>query len=496
MPRGSLYLGWIPNVAGRLSFSHIGATSQPRPCVRENTGNSFGRRIAAAQRRPLSDWLLPDAYFKFLYDYSADWVFVLVAISVADRADQISRLQGEVLIFERRTWDAMVQDVGGTPYQISELFDDGLRGWAREPRPSEASDALPENHLQLLRASALFSWAIGLRRSGVVWVRLNAAACDVAFADDYTGIERAPNDQDIHYVANQVFFFLKDISHAHRHHPPGSDTITELGPLDRRHTWVIDTHYRIHRKIVEMRRSHDTKVLFNASGMLAYLSALRKAVEREFLFTGDPRRRRKRLEDGNARETRNALTYNNTEIEASLKSAVEVLKWRQTQWNIIRTALPALVIAALAFTGGAGGGPGSDLRDHLASFYNTHPKQTLGVAAIALSFAPFYYGAIDLYSIPMILRAKRILGSASINQQAWFWFGGAIAMFAFASLLLAQAQIMTYPWAGLIRAHPRAFSWGAVALSLTLAISTVYLIPFWTTRRDLLAALSRRLRRT
>ncbi|HEX4712886.1 hypothetical protein [Phenylobacterium sp.] len=482
MDRRDLYIGWIPNVAGRLSFSHIGSTKFPRKCDRENTGNLLGRRLAVAQRRPLGDWLLPDWYFKLLYGYSADWVFLLVATTSADPADQIARVEGDVLIFERSEWESLHQGPQDDLFSPTEVFSHELKSWARGARQDAVSDTLPDEYLERLRAIALFVWSVGVRRTGICWIKLKSAACDIAFADDYSGVPRDPNDEDVKYISNQVFFFLKDISHKHQHHPPGSDTITEVGLVDGKRTWLIDSNYRIHRKIVEMRRSRDPKVLFRASGMLAYLGALRRAAERGGVLNLDRRH-----------GWRSALTYNHIEIENSIKASVELGKWTQAQLNIIKTALPALALGVIALTGYEAFSVGGDIRESINSYYWTNPKQTFGVFAIISALSPFYYGILDVYDLPFILRAKRILASASITAQAVFWFVGAGFLFTVALGLLAQASLMTMSWGAFARENPRTVSWIVVGASLFFSMSSVYLLPFWTTRRDAVAAIRSRL---
>lgn len=207
MTRSELYVGWIPNVAGRLSFSHIGASKFPRKCERENTGNHLGRRVAVAQSRPLGDWLLPNWYFKLLYKYSADWVFILVGTTHSNPFDQIARIEGEIYVMERCDWETYFEAEDGKTYSPKEIFLNDIRCWASLPRESFADDPFPEDIAELLRPHAMFVWRVGIRRTGISWLSLKAAACDVAFSDEYSGVERAPNQDDMRYVANQVFFF-------------------------------------------------------------------------------------------------------------------------------------------------------------------------------------------------------------------------------------------------------------------------------------------------
>lgn len=475
MSRGAVFVGWIPNVAGRLSFSHIGASGYPTRCLRQNTGNQFGRRLVVSQRRRLADWLLPDWYFRLTYGYSAQWQFVLIASSRRDPSDQIGRLEGEVLVFEHPEWDAFVDAPGGA-YTPKEVFGKSLIPWASEAPGSNAVDLLPDSALDLIRPCALFSFHVGIRRSGIAWLRLKSTATDVTFAEDYDSPEHAPKSDDIKYIANQVFFFLKDVSHSHRHHPPGNDTITELGELDYRRTWAIDTHYRIHRKVVEMRRSKEPKTLYKALGVLAYLSALGKAVRHGEI----PRRR-------------SPLSYNNSEIESSLKAEIEVRRWDQTQRNIIKTALPALSIALIALTGYDDNTIGGFIRSHVNAYFQSHHGQIAMMMGFLILTVPFYYGVADFWSLPFVLRAKRVLVSSSQRAHGLFWVMAGLLAMLIGVGELGLAWLMHFWWASFLRAHPRLWSWiAAVGIGLsTFAVALV--MPFWATRRDLTDAVARRL---
>lgn len=467
MIRSEISIGWIPNVAGRLSFSHIGKSTYPRRCAVENTGNSLGRRIVVAQARRLSDWLLPNWYFRALYGYSADWHFVLVARTGGDRFDHISRLEGEVLIFDKTDWGRTIDLPHGGGTAPADIVKSGLLAWARVPR-SQSVDPLPEEALERLRSSALFSFAVRVRRSGVIWLRPLSFASDLVFADDYLSEPHTPRPAEIRHLANQVFFFMKDISHSHRHHHPGSDTITEVGPVDPRRTWAINTHYRIHRKVVEMRRSSDPEAFYGASGMLAYLGSLRKAVTNK----------------AQREQARSALNFNNAEIEGSIKAETEVMKWRQTQKNITKTAFPALAIALISLGGYEEGTLGSHMRNFATEFYSKHPIYSLGALALLVTLAPLYYQIWNLGRASPVILAKRILVTRPVAVQGVFWFILSGFMFLSSALLLALQSILHAPWADWGRAHAQELSWLILAASAGISLMCIYLLPFWPTRHD------------
>lgn len=466
--RGNTFIGWIPNVAGRLSFSHIGATHFPAKCLKTNIGNGYGRRLAVAQRRKLNDWLLPDWYFKFLYGFSSDWIFVFIGESCPDKFDQIARMQGEVFVLEKSVWETMGDHKGYISlkdFYVGEFFP-----WVGERLTALPSGEIPPAPALYLREKSLFSYTVKIRRSGVLWLLPKHIAPDIQFSESYVQNEQPVSGNDIAYVANQAFFFLKDIGHKHQHHHQSSDTITELGKLDKRHSWITQTHYRIHRKIIELRRSQNPKKLYNASGILAYLNSLKAAVN----FTS-------------ISKTRGPLSYNHAEIEQSLKSSLEVLKWRQTQLNIIKTALPALSLAALSVMGYQEGSPGATLRDLLNALVGSGSARWFTVALIAGLIAPFYYGVWRVSELPLVVNAKRILVNIPKQTQSLAWFGGFALFFSLAIwqqplVLFLQRQLSTIGF----DTSGEFVSWATVAISTSVTYGAISLLPMLVTGQHLI----------
>jgi hypothetical protein len=481
MIRSDIFVGWIPNVAGRLSFSHIGASRFPKKCLTENTGNRLGRRVAIAQQRPLSDWLLPNWYHHFLYSSSAKWRFLFIATTKSDRFDQIARLEGEVFALEDEDW-IRLQEINGEPSTLQDVFKIKIMRWARSSRSdSENDESLPDHLISTLREQSLFTFSAKIRRSGICWIQPNYFAGDVSFSEDYLDEYRTATSSDVRYLANQVFFFLKDISHAHRHHPPGSDTITEVGTIDKRQSWAIDTHYRIHRKIVEMRRSKDPKVLYGALGILAYITAFKKAIEAG----------KSESQILNLRKKLAPLSYNNSEIESSIKATLEVMKWKQTQGNIIRTAVPALILSLMAVAGYEEGSFGKIIRNYVNTFAESHFLYTLLILACISTSVPFYYKIIDLYSLPFVLRAKRILVSRTAPTHAVVWFSIATMLIATSILEFFLSYILANFGADILRQNRQAASWVIVGFGALLTLLAFYAVPVWATRRDLGSAIKR-----
>lgn len=91
----------------------------------------------------------------------------------------------------------------------------------------------------------------------------------------------AEDDVDFErWVADQSYFFLKDICHVHQHHSPEVDTILLLQRIDDPH-WQNQVSYSLHHYIIKLRRSHSRKDLNRALGVLSYARSFYQNCERE-----------------------------------------------------------------------------------------------------------------------------------------------------------------------------------------------------------------------
>jgi len=218
-----------------------------------------------------------------------------------------------------------------------------------------------------------------------------------------------------------------------------------------------------------MRRSNDPKKLYNASGILSYLSALRKAAD----FTAIGKRR-------------GPLTYNNSEIELSLKSSLEVMKWKQTQSNIIKTALPAITIALIGVLGYEKGGVGLVVRDYINESLNSHPGRWIAFFAIVGFSAPFYYGVQTFSDLGLVVHAKRILVTLPRQLHGTLWILGAIlfALLAFIQPQIAEISRQMFMRAG-VNVNLEFASWLALVSTAGVSVLGLASLPILATIGDL-----------
>ncbi|OIQ39091.1 MAG: hypothetical protein BM560_17850 [Roseobacter sp. MedPE-SWde] len=123
-------------------------------------------------------------------------------------------------------------------------------------------------------------------------------------------LDHPPNGDDpeiCQVLANQFFYFFKDISHVHQHHDPKLDAITEVHLVrgDKDESWRDHTVNSLYRSIIRFKRFRREKSLFRASGILAYS----KSFERKYPGTNGAQR-----------------TFHDGELDQSLSVARDEIK--------------------------------------------------------------------------------------------------------------------------------------------------------------------------
>lgn len=409
-PRSQTYIGWIPNVAGRLSFSHIGQTRHPSPCRSLNEDDGRQRLIICAQDRPLSDALVNGRYFKFVYGYDPAWTFVLIARSEALGADKRAKLVGHIYIFNRTRWSGAV----GGNLSGEDLIEEALEAASVVTEEPGGCESLINGPLRdiadQLKASAVYVVGCEISRNGIVRVEETDRASGVLFTPSVTESARPIDGQAQRYFCNQAYFFLKDISHSHRHHHKKADTITAAYPDDDEQSWIRETQYGIHRRVVKVRRSKEPLRLYDALGLMAYMKSF-KAIIAEL-----PASPGKHFTE----------QYNLDETEESIKATAEGRRWDRVQTNLILTAIPTLmfglttILRPAPMSGNSGYTVFDTLRDILGIVYSNDVRGAMAGLCTA-AIIPFVYGALDITRLEAVQTAKRMITVWPSKRQAVVW---------------------------------------------------------------------------
>jgi hypothetical protein len=416
------YAGWIPTANGRLSFRHLGETRHPTPSKYANVATAVDRYILVYQRRDLSD-----SVFRTITDRvcrrSGDFWFALVAKSAAAPDNVDGSLSGTIFVFKsKEDWRTGPQDKIRTA--INEM---------NTARLSLASD-----RDQVIEQSLLYG-RMALVESADVWIdfvleRNGELRVDrPVFRDaDLAYASRAFATREGHdfdkWIADQGYFFLRDIAHQHQHHDHAVDTILILQRKDDADiSWRRNILFSLQFYIISNRRSRDARALVQAKGILAYFES----------FLGICRSRLKEQFDQIPSFETDALRNS---LEASIEErALERLAKTEQSANTsnFRVTVLAVVAPTLALIGVALqphiGGP-ENLRDfptlnHTARFISNYAVEILAITVLfATSAMAIHFATASLAKRGSYSRQLLALGIA--NERAAF----------FASLLIAVAS--------------------------------------------------------
>lgn len=247
------YIGWVPTITGRLSFSTIGLGSYPSACSRSGEGSEF----VLMQRRDLLDVIVPfgnstdvGKFFRELiankiFGVSGRFLFVMSAkVEASGEA-----CEGQIHVFpEVKARQAK--------RELNFHFKSG------NP-PSEVNQCIDKN-----LSAACYRCNFRLERQGKLKLFY---AC---------GFPGSPDGELPMLLANQAFYFVKDVAHVHQHHDPTHDAITEVTATSNDNpdrTWVSETMFSLYRAIIRYKRFRSEKALFRAAGIIAYARSFEKS---------------------------------------------------------------------------------------------------------------------------------------------------------------------------------------------------------------------------
>jgi len=270
------YVGWVPTVNSRLSFRHVGESRNPSESRYANVTTDDVRLVLAYQHRPLSD-----ALFKWIVHplRRLDGSFFLVLTAESEGIPgETEELRGAIFIYKsHEDW----KSVGRIAVRPSIKAINSLVH-SIDAKLNVTADSLFRDSERDLTQTADIRLQYRLFRTGEVYFGTPV------FRDADVGTESieyaSAQGQDFNkWIADQCYFFLRDITHTHQHHAPSSDTILILQyRRDDEVRWRRNIVYSLNHQIIRSKRFSDAHSLFQAMGVLAYCQSFKSICAERF----------------------------------------------------------------------------------------------------------------------------------------------------------------------------------------------------------------------
>lgn len=241
------FSGWVPTVTGHLSFSILGMGSFPNKCIRSEFVDGF----AVLQKRDLLDVLIPYAddssVLSFFREKMSNWML---------------RISGQFTFLMVANWPEEGKDCcsGRILMIANSQAKSAVKGIKNRLRTVERDKLTKDELEKIAEHDCCYCAEFTLERKGKLTISVEPQESETSTIDTL--------------LANQAFYFVKDVAHVHQHHDPKHDAITEMTLIESdNEAWMQHTSYSLYRAIIRYKRFRSEKALFRASGVLAYTKA-------------------------------------------------------------------------------------------------------------------------------------------------------------------------------------------------------------------------------
>jgi len=289
------YLAWIPNVRGRLSFSHIDTSNLPY----DNKNYDFKTGLSVVtQERKLNDTSIP-RFIRFLLNLLSivpPFSFLIYLLKNFQSVDSLLNQTGDyVFCFIYRDEP---ESIKGSVYLIPKKRiekQSDIGGWDSVAPTidllnrlnSDESNTVDYDRLLLstLEKNSLCHFDnIEIERCGLTHIPEPNIKLLPRSEQKWSKIDGLNTFDMIQTeLASQAYYFIKDITHQHQHHHAKTDTILLLHKVDERinrkknlrhfsHN-VINTLYSL---ILKNRRKLNKLSIHENKGILTYLKSFKQ----------------------------------------------------------------------------------------------------------------------------------------------------------------------------------------------------------------------------
>ncbi|MFK7867510.1 MAG: hypothetical protein AB8B77_08740 [Alphaproteobacteria bacterium] len=263
------WIGWVPSITGRLSFSLIGHSEFPYPAKYFNSIRRNKRYVIVYQKR-----------------WPRDGVLLSIKI-IRDLMEEKNRGFGAEPKTESRFHhcffiaNSNIKEVGSDELLIGTIYF--VRNYKKLDNLNKKINAFMEKHTQqdisclegdftkikAVLDTEIVQFNVALKRSGKAEISVNG--------DGYESSEHAKP------LANSAYFFLRDIAHQHKHHSPTKDTIATLNDIKE---WKFLTLQSLMHAVLSGKRTFSTST--NAAGILAYARSFCRTIVRPSIKSSPP----------------------------------------------------------------------------------------------------------------------------------------------------------------------------------------------------------------
>lgn len=252
-----MYHGWIPNVSGYLSFTHIG-------------GMKIRHRVISEEVHPPTKFLNGNPSISILQERNLSDRPTIGSFNSNTEAGRHSFLLQACL-----TGTYNGRSLSGIVISVPIIFNDRLKEIHANFTPADSIDqtVITNKYIPLLTDlctqtnNGCFGLTFTLSEDGVV---------------TFSSIVKAsPTDPDGSLLAFEAYSFVKDLVHKHRFHSSADDALLELTPASLSDPkWYESVIRNLHRSVISSFRSTSKLSLANALGKLTYLESFLQVLAR------------------------------------------------------------------------------------------------------------------------------------------------------------------------------------------------------------------------
>lgn len=410
------YAGWVPNVRSHLSFSVIGASRRADAYSRPYR-DPPSRQVLALERRTSNDYPLPERLARWIWsDLTQHWLM--------EGVTRPTRIWHPTSDDPELTYDRQGMLLGRVhvlPHQDAErdrrIQDDAITAIRTELllAPERPND----QELAALRDSIVDRAVAGSRnRLEVQFALLRTGELRLWFDERTTPLlipDGAAPEDDLRKIAEQAYFFIKDVVHDHTHHDPSSDQITPLTEIDPagadpNHVgevaWRRETLWSLSREVERLNRGGGLVDQRRALGIIAYAQAFQQGLMGHI---------RDASGKNGFKAASSAYDYDFAHLKESIKASIDVVGTARTQTvqltiAFVATLLSAISVVASLTSSHNGGMPRDDHGAPVGGIVFGHGDEFLRI----LAWNPFMTGGGIAILLLGILSATLADGEAGL----------------------------------------------------------------------------------